>query len=166
MDEFKKGTLCQLHQWNLWQRELELDGSNTTVRMPSSLEERCRDAFASQETRSSAFQNDVVAALESMGLDPKEEVLMTKTRYRLDAVVEVPKDDGSGGSSANKVIGIEADGPSHFMDRQPTGSTLLKRRQVTRLDGIHVASIPYWEWQEHGKDVDKKQQYLRALLGL
>ena len=35
-------------------------------------------------------------------------------------------------------IGIEVDGPSHFVGRKPTGSTLLKHRQVITLDGIKL----------------------------
>jgi hypothetical protein len=60
-----------------------------------------------------------------------------------------------------KKIGIEVDGPSHFVCRKPTGSTLLKNRQVNTLDEIEVISVPYWEWNKLGKDGVKKQQYLR-----
>ena len=38
-------------------------------------------------------------------------------------------------ANGNK-IGIEVDGPSHFVGRKPTGSTLLKYRQVNTLDEI------------------------------
>ncbi len=65
-----------------------------------------------------------------------------------------------------KKIGIEVDGPSHFIGRKPTGSTILKRRQVDTLDDIRVISVPYWEWNKLGKDRGKKQEYLRTLLGL
>ncbi len=58
------------------------------------------------------------------------------------------------------------DGPSHFVGRKPTGSTLLKHRQVKILDEIEVISVPYWEWNKLGKDEVKKQQYLRVALGL
>ncbi len=63
-------------------------------------------------------------------------------------------------------IGIEVDGPSHFVGRKPTGSTLLKHRQVNTLDEIEVISVPYWEWDKLGKDGVKKQRYLRFELGL
>jgi hypothetical protein len=52
------------------------------------------------------------------------------------------------------------------MDRQPTASTLLKRRQVTNLDGIRIISVPYWEWNELGKDRAKNQEFLLSKLGL
>jgi len=103
----------------------------------------------------SALQNDVFSQLSSLGFKPEEEVL-TKRGYRLDAVVEVK----------GKKIGIEVDGPSHFIGRKPTGSTILKRRQVTNLEGIPVVSIPYWEWDKLRRDSDKKQPYLRSLLSV
>ena len=93
--------------------------------------------------------------MASIGLQPEEEFL-TKSGYRIDALVE----------ANGKKIGIEVDGPSHFVGKKPTGSTLLKHRQVNTLDEIEVISVPYWEWDKLGKDVAKKQQYLRFELGL
>ncbi len=61
-------------------------------------------------------------------------------------------------------VGIEVDGPSHFVGRKANGSTILKRRQVSTLDEISVVSVPYWEWDDLGKDRGKKQEYLRNLL--
>jgi hypothetical protein len=61
-------------------------------------------------------------------------------------------------------VGVEVDGPSHFVGRKATGRTLLKRRQVTSLDEIAVVSVPYWDWDKLGKDREKKQEYLRTLL--
>jgi hypothetical protein len=84
---------------------------------------------------------------------PEEEVL-TSSGYRLDALVKVN----------GMKVGIEVDGPYHFMNQEPTGSTLLKRRQVNTLDGILIVSVPYWEWNKLGNDHAKKQQYLRAKL--
>mmetsp|Transcript_20401 Transcript_20401/g.30328 ORF Transcript_20401/g.30328 Transcript_20401/m.30328 type:complete len:144 (+) Transcript_20401:312-743(+) len=96
-------------------------------------------------------------ALLHIGLDPKEEVLMG-SGYRIDAIVEVNE----------KTIAVEVDGPSHFIGRSksPTGSTILKRRQVPPIDGIELVSVPYWNWDKLGKDKAKKQEYLRHLLGL
>ena len=39
------------------------------------------------------------------------------------------------------------DGPSHFhfLGKNPTGSTILKHRQVSNLGGIPLVSVPYWE---------------------
>ena len=47
--------------------------------------------------------------------------------------------------------------------RLPTGSTLLKRRQLGQL-GYEVVSVPYWEWNALRRDKDQEQAYLfRAL---
>ena len=100
----------------------------------------------------------MVAQLSSIGLDPKEEVLMD-SGYRIDALVEV---------NGNQV-GIEVDGPHHFIgeSRSPLARTILKRRQVPSIDGIELVSVPYWEWNKLlGKDEVKKHEYLRNLLSL
>jgi len=55
-----------------------------------------------------------------------------------------------------------AQGPS---GRLPTGSTLLKQRQLGQL-GYKVVSVPYWEWDKLRRDKDKEQAYLfKALVG-
>jgi len=149
-DEFNIDVLFQLHQWQLWQEELK---SNVTL--PPSLQKKCCDAFISRVPEPSKLQDDVISHLSSIGLELEEEVL-TKSGYRIDALVKV----------IGKEVGVEVDGPSHFLGRNPTGSTILKRRQVTNLDSIPVISVPYWEWNELKKDCEKKQQYLRDLLGL
>ena len=78
--------------------------------------------------------------------------------YRIDALVEV---------NGNQV-GIEVDGPSHFISssKSPTGSTILKRRQVPSVDGMKLVFVPYWEWKNLRNDKKKKQEYLRKLLSL
>ena len=92
-----------------------------------------------------------------IGLETKEEVLVG-SGYRIDAIVKVN----------GKTIGIEADGPSHFIGRSKStsGSTILKRRQVSSIDGIELVSVPYWNWDTLGNDEVKKQEYLRHLLSL
>ena len=117
--------------------------------------QKTNDSVKIGKMRVSKLQDDVASSLSSMGLQPQEEVLL-KSGYRIDAVVEV---DG-------KQIAVEVDGPSHFIGRELTGSTILKHRQVATLDGMLVVSIPYWEWDELGNDVEKKQQYLQSLLAL
>jgi hypothetical protein len=140
----------QLHQWQLWQVELK-----SGINLPPALREECRQAFVSQSYRLSRLQNDVISELSSIGMSPEEEVL-TPSGYRLDALVEVN----------GEKVGIEVDGPYHFMNQEPTGSTLLKRRQVSTLDDICIVSVPYWDWDKLGNDRSKKQEYLRAKLGL
>ena len=145
-NDFVTENLSQLYQWQLWQDELK-----SGINLPPALRKKCRKSFESQSYQSSNFQDDVISVLSSIGMLPEEEVL-TSSGYRLDALVEV---------NGTKV-GIEVDGPSHFINQQPTGSTLLKRRQVNNLDDIRIVSVPYWEWQKLGRDRAKKQQYLRS----
>jgi hypothetical protein len=147
-NDFVPENLSQLHQWQLWQDELKLG-----INLPQALRKKCCQAFVSESYQSSSFQNDVISVLSSIGLCPKEEEL-TSSGYRLDALVEV-----------NGIkVGIEVDGPSHFMNQEPKGSTLLKRRQVNNLDDIPIISVPHWEWQKLGSDHSKKQIYLRSIL--
>jgi hypothetical protein len=149
-NDFVTEDYFQLHQWQLWQDELKFG-----INLPPGLSKKCRHAFVSQPYQSSIFQDDVISVLSSIDMLPEEEVL-TPSGYRLDAIVEVN----------GEKVGIEVDGPSHFVNREPTGSTLIKRRQVCNLDGIGIVSVPYWEWNKLGRDRVKKQQYLRIKLGL
>ena len=150
VDRFVREDLFQLHQWQLWQDELK-----SGINLPPVLRDKCRQAFISRLPQPSNFQDDVVHVLSSIGMLPEEEVL-TPSGYRLDALVKVN----------GEKVGIEVDGPSHFINREAKGSTILKRRQVNILDGIRIISVPNWEWDEFGTDCMKKQKYLRAKLGL
>eukprot|EP00984_Skeletonema_dohrnii_P010908 scaffold4291_cov76-Skeletonema_dohrnii-CCMP3373.AAC.4 len=151
-DGFEIEHCTQLHQWHLWQTKEKAHPG-----LPADVQERCYNVFISEEPTVSKLQNDVVVQLSSIGLDPKEEVLMG-SGYRIDALVEV----------SGKQVGIEVDGPSHFIGRSktPLARTILKRRQVLLIDGIDLVSVPYWEWDELGKDQAKKHEYLRRLVGL
>ena len=149
-EDFNVENLAQLHQWQLWQEEIK-----SNVSLSSPFQKKCYDAFVSTAPRPSKLQDDVISQLSSMALELEEEVL-TKSGYRLDALFEVN----------GKKIGVEVDGPTHFIGRNPNGSTILKHRQITNLDNIPVVSVPYWDWNKFRKDSDKKQQYLRHLLEL
>jgi hypothetical protein len=149
-NDFGTENLSQLQQWQLWQDEIK-----SGINLHPVLREKCHQAFISQSYQSSIFQDDVISVLSSIGMLPEEEVL-TSSGYCLDALVKVN----------GMKVGIEVDGPYHFMNQEPKGSTLLKRRQVSTLDGIHIVSVPYWEWNKLGRDRVKKQDYLRAKLGL
>ncbi|KAL7548004.1 hypothetical protein ACHAWF_011280 [Thalassiosira exigua] len=151
--EFTKPGLSQLHQFNLWRKELGSD-----VRLPPSLQERCLAAFSVEQNQFhlSELQYDVVSELRALNVPLLPEEL-TETGYSLDALVEA---DGAW-------IGVEVDGPHHFVGRnKPTGSTLLKRRQVAALEGIRVLSVPHWEWEKLGEDRGRRRKYLSSLLAL
>ena len=131
--EFTIGGMSQLRHWALWQpgERLRSDG------LPSdTLLERCRAAFGSEEGRPSQTQRHVGEALASLELRPEEEVVLHKG-YSLDFVM----------GWRGERVGVEVDGPFHFICREPNGATLLKRRQLRHL-GLRLVSVPYWEWDE------------------
>ena len=89
-----------------------------------------------------ALQDDIISELSSIGFQSEEDVL-TKSGYCLDALVDVDE----------KEIGIEVDDPYHFLGSKATGSTILKHRQVTNLDGIPVVSVPIGSGVNSGRIV-------------
>ncbi|KAL3765474.1 hypothetical protein ACHAWO_009319 [Cyclotella atomus] len=102
----------------------------------------------------SSLQKDVEHEFKSIDLNLFEEYIASSGS--IDTLVEV---DG-------RRIGIKVDGPSHFINRKPTATTLLKRRQISTIDKIALVSVPYWEWNKLRKDRPTKQQYLRSLIGI
>ena len=141
---FSSAQLSQLHQWLLWHEER----GEAWPRLPAPLAERCRAAFCAVEGAPSRLQRDVVRALSALGWQPREEV-RTDQGYSLDAVVRVDGRD----------VGVEVDGPSHFVGREPTGATMLKRRQL-RAAGWPLLAVPYWEWNELKGDAARQSEYL------
>eukprot|EP00956_Cyclotella_meneghiniana_P037576 scaffold140783_cov73-Cyclotella_meneghiniana.AAC.1 len=147
--DFTEEELGQLHQWHLWQtKELANEG------LPKSMQDKCKQMFLSSGTTSSKLQKDVVRELKVMNLDPFEEY-QTQSGYSLDALID----------TEGKKLGVEVDGPFHYIDREPNGSTLLKQRQVSTIDEIPLVTVPYWEWDKLGNDRGKKRKYLQTLLG-
>eukprot|EP00984_Skeletonema_dohrnii_P033834 scaffold31761_cov72-Skeletonema_dohrnii-CCMP3373.AAC.1 len=116
--------------------------------LQSSLQDSCYKAFTSQETHPSKFQNKIVFYLLSIGVEPKEEVVMD-SGYSIDALITIN----------GRTIGIEVDGPCHFIgeSRCPLGATILKRRQ----DWIKSACSTYKKQKRA-----QKQKFLRDLLDL
>jgi hypothetical protein len=148
--QFNIANLTQLYQWHLWQnKELSHAGLPDELRVP------CYQAFVMDDGLVSRLQKDAVRELTSMDLKPVQEFL-APSGYSIDALIEVN----------GRRIGIEVDGPSHFVDRKPTARTILKRRQITSIDKITLVSVPYWEWSKLRSDNAKKQQYLRSLIGI
>ena len=58
---------------------------------------------------------------------------------------------------------FEVDGPFHFASncREQLGSTVLKQRLIRNL-GLLLCVVPYWEWEEAGKE--KRGMYLQRLI--
>ena len=136
--------LSQLHQWNLFQRHNQLQPL-----MPPELAKACQDAF-SQKGIPSGRQLAVIDTLRRMNLKPKTEYVCPRSGYSLDATV----------SFGGRNVAVEVDGPSHFWGRTPTGTTLLKRRQL-RAAGWSLLSVPLWEWDNFGS-FRTRQNYLEA----
>ena len=147
-DSFKEEELRQLHQWQLWQEELE-----SGRELSGSLQDKCYDTFTSEAPQSSALKSDVMKVIKAMGLRLFEKD-MTESGYRLDAVIVL----------GDKEVGLEIDGPDRFIGKKPKSRTILKRRQVHNVDGIRIFSVPYWEWIEMKGNRKKKQHYLQKLL--
>ena len=62
---------------------------------------------------------------------------------------------------------IEVDGPTHFIEdgRTPSGSTLLKRKQLGQL-GYTVVPVPFWEWNAlRGVEASQRQYLTDKLKG-
>ena len=90
----------------------------------------------------SQLQSDVVRGIRSYDVLVEEEHRCKVSGYSIDALVTL---------NNGERIAVEVDGPSHFVGRshQPTGSTLLKHRQL-RYFGWRLESVPYWEWDAGG----------------
>lgn len=69
-DEFTPGELSQLHQWQLWQDELE-----TNVKLPTLLQDKCHAASASALPSPSALEEDGVSEPSSTERQLEEEEL-------------------------------------------------------------------------------------------
>ena len=104
--------------------------------------------FKKQSIITSELQKKVVLVLRSLGLNVDEE-MQTESGYFLDATI---KQNG-------KVIGLEVDGPSHFIGRKKKGNTILKQRQVANVDDIPIISVPYWEWNDL-VSLEEKERYI------
>ena len=149
-DELNNQDLCQLYQWHLWQTREKL---NSNTGLSEQLYDRCYRAFISSDTRTSAFQKDVTSELVSIGIMPLVEHV-TESGYSIDSLFKID----------SKRVGIEIDGPSHFIGLKQNGATALKHRQATSIDNIFIVHVPYWEWEKFGNNRKQKQQYLRSLL--
>ena len=150
VNEIPADHLRQLHQWQLW-LELERAGEGWPM-LRADVRERCRAAFVAEAPRPSLMQRQVAVALAELGPCVTEEV-RTAEGYSIDVVVATP--DG-------RKVGVEVDGPSHFVgaSHTPTGATLLKRRQL-RAAGWTLLSVPYFEWAELNVPGDAEAQRLR-----
>ena len=131
---FSRKELSQLHQWSLWRQERGARWQG----LPDSLRQACLDAFVAEQGRPSRLQLDVVREIRSRGARVKDEHRCEISGYSIDALVTLTN---------GEQIAVEVDGPYHFVGRshQPTGSTLLKHRQLRHF-GWRLENVLYWEW--------------------
>jgi hypothetical protein len=149
--------LCQLHQWQLW-LDLSNQRCGTNV-LSAEMLQRCREAMQRAETHASQLLLNVGAMLAHAFPSPEaafaDEHIEERTGYSIDLALPSVR------------LGIEVDGPSHFIrqDRDAlNGSTMLKQR-LLRLAGWRIISVPYFEWDEL-EDSTAKVSYLTQLIGL
>ena len=132
VSEFNAKYLSQLHQWVLSHRIAGLPEP-----LSLSLRNRCFDAFRSVQSCPSHLQRNVVAVLAKLSSDVQLE-FVTEEGYSIDARM----------LWEGVYVGVEVDGPSHFLagcgGRSPTGATALKHRQL-RAQGWRVVVVPYFE---------------------
>lgn len=145
---FDDGSLFQLHQWVVW-REQELGMADG---LPSpELRARFLAAFAARASPRTRLHRQVRDALHSLGLMPREAVRLPEG-YLLDLVIQWRGSD----------VVVQVDGPWRFAGRRPTGTTLVRRRQLTRL-GWRLLPLPHWEWSALSPErggAKKMQTYL------
>ena len=111
---------------------------------------KARAAVLNRPCNESQFQRNVQDYLDHM--EPgmwRSEVQCPETLYSLDLVKD-------------RIV-IEVDGPSHFIwDRKVTFATMIKR-EILKLYGWTVKSVPFFEW-DGLKSQSERVQYLSHLL--
>jgi hypothetical protein len=173
-DELTEVDKTQIQQW-LLACELGLEPGASlhsgVARVKQEIGEECCQAFCGQGTTGSELQQEVAVALRRAGLDIEEEHRDARSGYSIDVLVRRRAAAGrtAGGTMyPNRPTSrwaVEVDGPTHFLrdGRTPSGSTLLKRRQLGQL-GYTVVPVPFWEWCAL-RGEEEKQQYLEDKLG-
>ena len=164
----------QLHQW-LVSCELDLVSGTSlpsgVARVKQEMGEECLQAFSGQTTCDSRLQREVAAALRRAvpELEIGEEYSDARSGYSIDVLVRRRSAAGSssGSESPVKPFGewaVEVDGPTHFLGdgRTPSGSTLLKRKQLGQL-GYTVVPVPFWEWNAQ-RGEEAKRRYIEDSL--
>jgi len=150
-----KENLYQIYQAYLW---FTCEHGQTSV-LPNSLLKECIMAFATQENIASDHLKDVLVIFKSLGFKSKEDLLCPKTGYGIDAVIT---------HEDSPQVAIVADGPTHFVDYNPTGNTILKHRQLGNLGDRPILVVPYWEWNQitdgQRNEIKRKEEYLQRAL--
>jgi hypothetical protein len=175
-DQLTEEAKHQLHQWLLsCQLGLPLGASlpSGVALVKQEMGEACLQAFSGKGTRESRLQREVAAALRRAvpELEIEEEYRDARSGYSIDVLVRRGSAAGSpgGGGSLEEPAGdwaVEVDGPFHFLGdgRTPSGSTLLKRKQLGLL-GYTVVPVPFWEWDALKGGELKRRYVVDKLMG-
>ena len=98
--------LAQLHRWQPWMHEHgKMSKSSTTLR------DRLFSSLILNSGTVTKLQRSVIHILRMLSQEAKEDT-STKSGYSSDALV----------SWRGHKVGAEVDGPSHVVDRKPTGA--------------------------------------------
>jgi hypothetical protein len=175
-DQLTEEAKHQLHQWLLsCQLGLALGASlpSGVALVKQEMGEACLRAFSGKGTRESRLQREVAATLRKAVPEVKivEEYRDARSGYSIDVLVRRGSAAGSPGgvNSLEEPSGdwaVEVDGPFHFLGdgRTPSGSTLLKRRQLGQL-GYTVVPVPFWEWDALNGGEVKRRYVVDKLMG-
>jgi len=153
----------QLHQWLLSCEMGLVPGdslSSGVARVKQEMGGECYRLFLLLPPGESRLQREVAAALQTIPeVEVEEEYRDSYSGHTIDVLVRrgrgkavgsLPWPLGGGKSLDEPAIwwAVEADGPTHFLGdgRAPSGSTLLKRKQLGQL-GYTVLPVPFWEWE-------------------
>ena len=120
----------------------------------------------------SRLQREVAVVLRRTvsEVEVEEEYRDARSGYSIDVLVRRRSAEGSssGANSVEEPAGewaVEVDGPTHFLweGRTPSGSTMLKRKQLGQL-GYTVVPVPFWEWDVL-RGEEAKRWYIADKLG-
>lgn len=116
-----------------------------------------------QDNYNSRLQGEVSSLLDQLGFEHELEVDAVSNLIPGYLAIDI--------ACAERKVAIEVDGPHHYLRKlkkeegelsMEDGSTKAKRRFLTRL-GWRVINIPFFEWDRHGSEQEKKE-YLSELL--
>jgi hypothetical protein len=101
-------------------------------------------------TKTSDLHRDVSYTLTGLGREHLLKGLTDDGLFRVDCLI------------ANGQIAVEVNGPACYVEREPTGGTLLRKR-LLEARGFRVVSVPGNEWERLRTERDKRA-YLQGLL--
>jgi RAP domain len=194
------------------QAAMDLEGSSDGLALPDKFPDGWQQSSSSRNVHdgdilleksfelnlsTSRIQRSVSTALTRVGFNHVEEHTITMKEMAEVYYINVPPKDmeilSIDISNLDDKIGIEVDGPAHFIsridspssdtcgytkaangkieykfgwnggDQETNGPTFLKHRLLNSF-GWKVLHVPFWEWYALGGDVTKEDDYCRRLL--